>query len=174
MNELAINRAPVMTLWAVVVAERLGHPRALALTLGRAVAGLNAASKSNAIGRTRERDADDVQPAKPAKAAKTVALLGRAVPVVKTREGLRAVASGEPLAPAAVEKYLSSKFGAALRPVREAMEALARSRAPAALAHEAYALYEAFRPEIPAGEAGWGAKGSLSLAAIKKLAGPRR
>ena len=37
-----INRAPVFTLWAAVVAERLGFRRDEALTLGRAVAGLNA------------------------------------------------------------------------------------------------------------------------------------
>ena len=37
-----INRAPLLTLWAAVVAERLGFRRDEALTLGRAVAGLNA------------------------------------------------------------------------------------------------------------------------------------
>jgi hypothetical protein len=39
---LQINRAPVLTLWAAVVAERLGFTWEEALTLGRAVAGLNA------------------------------------------------------------------------------------------------------------------------------------
>ena len=37
-----INRAPALTHWAGVVAERLGFKRAEALTLGKAVAGLNA------------------------------------------------------------------------------------------------------------------------------------
>ena len=40
-----INRAPVLTLWAAVVAERLGYEWEEALTLGRAVAGLNAYKK---------------------------------------------------------------------------------------------------------------------------------
>jgi hypothetical protein len=40
-----VNRAPVLTLWAVVVAEVLGFDHDEALTLGRAVAGLNAYSK---------------------------------------------------------------------------------------------------------------------------------
>jgi len=40
-----INRAPVLTLWAAVVAERLGFDRDEALTLGRAVAGLNTYAK---------------------------------------------------------------------------------------------------------------------------------
>jgi hypothetical protein len=46
MNALIkINRAAVLTLWAAVVAERLGFEWHEALTFGRAVAGLNAYSK---------------------------------------------------------------------------------------------------------------------------------
>jgi hypothetical protein len=41
---VTINRAPVLTLWATVVAERLGYDHEAALTLGKAVAGLNAQS----------------------------------------------------------------------------------------------------------------------------------
>jgi hypothetical protein len=37
-----MNRAPVLTLWAAVVGEVLGSEHDEALTLGRAVAGLNA------------------------------------------------------------------------------------------------------------------------------------
>jgi hypothetical protein len=40
-----INRAPVMTLWAAVVAEMLGLKYDEALTLGSVVAGLNAYSR---------------------------------------------------------------------------------------------------------------------------------
>jgi hypothetical protein len=39
---MLVNRAPVLTLWAVVVAEVLGFEHDEALTLGRAVTGLNA------------------------------------------------------------------------------------------------------------------------------------
>ena len=41
-NTISINRAPVLTLWAAVVAKRLGFDHDEALTLGKAVAGLNA------------------------------------------------------------------------------------------------------------------------------------
>ena len=44
-----IYRAPVLTLWAAVVAEILGFNYNEALTLGRAVAGLNAYSKDIAL-----------------------------------------------------------------------------------------------------------------------------
>ena len=39
---ILINRAPVLTLWAAVVAERLGFNRDEALSLGKALAGLTA------------------------------------------------------------------------------------------------------------------------------------
>ena len=37
-DTIKVNRAPVLTLWAAVVAERLGFDRPTALTLGQAVA----------------------------------------------------------------------------------------------------------------------------------------
>ncbi|MGD0107341.1 MAG: hypothetical protein ABSC06_25375 [Rhodopila sp.] len=58
---ILVNRAPVLTLWATVVAERLGHPADTALTLGRAVAGSAARVKATNIGRLESkagRDAD--------------------------------------------------------------------------------------------------------------------
>ena len=45
-----MNRAPVLTLWAAVVAEVLGFEHDEALTLWRAVAGLNAYSKGVSLG----------------------------------------------------------------------------------------------------------------------------
>jgi hypothetical protein len=54
---LRVNRAPVLTLWAAVVAGRLGHPADTALTLGRAVAGSAARVKARSIGR-EETQAD--------------------------------------------------------------------------------------------------------------------
>ncbi len=44
-NWVMVNRAPVLTLWAAMVAEVLGFEHDEALTFGRAVAGLNAYSK---------------------------------------------------------------------------------------------------------------------------------
>ena len=173
INDISINRAPVLTLWAAIVAERLGFTHDEALTLGRAVAGLNAYSKGKALGIFKPTP-KDVKTARAAK-AKTkqvlhVDLLHRAVPVVQTPEGLRALSKEQPIAPSSVEKYLTSKFKDALEPVSAAMAQLADSRDPEELAAEAYGLYEQFRPDIPAGVAGWGAAGTLSLASIRKLA----
>lgn len=169
---IRINRAPVLTLWAAIVAERLGFDHDEALTLGRAVAGLNAHSKGVALGlftpspkEVREKRAK-LRP----KETITVDLLHRAVPAVHTRDGLRALAGVKPADPASVERYLASKFGEGYGLAARAMQFLARSRPPAQLAREAYSLYEKFRPVVPAGVTGWGAAGTLDLKAIERLA----
>lgn len=171
-HRVKINRAPVLTLWAAVVAERLGFNRAEALTLGRAVAGLNAYSKGKAIGlfSPRPKMVKDKRRSLTRGKVIKVDLLGRAVPARRTDEGLRAVAKNRPIDPASVERYLESKFGDALGATRAAMKALARSRTPATLAGEAFELYASFRPSVPAGKKGWGASGWLVLDRIRALA----
>jgi hypothetical protein len=86
---------------------------------------------------------------------------------------VRATVKGEPIDPGSVERYLRQKFGEDLADVQAALEALARSFPPGQLASKAYGLYERFRPDIPEGEAGWGAKGDLDLGLIRSLA-PRK
>jgi len=173
MQTLRINRAPVMTLWAVVVAERLGYAHDEALTLGRAVTGLNAYAKAKAVGlaSAAERDAKRPEPrTRPAERADSVGLLGRQVPVRRIKGSVRALAKDAAIAPTSVERYLEAKFKESLPVFRTAMQKLAASRSPDDLALEAYALYEKFRPRIPAGDAGWGKAGVLSVASIEGLA----
>jgi len=174
METVNVNRAPVLTLWAAVVAERLGFDHGEALTLGKAVAGLTAQAKGQRLGiftpspaEVRRKRAEKAREA----GVFAVALLGRAVPVRHTDEGLRAVGKDQkPVEPESVEKYLAGKFGEALPAVRAAMVNLAKSRPAEVLADDAFRLYEAFRPAVPAGERGWGAKGTLSLKKIERLA----
>jgi len=47
---MLVNRAPVLTLWAAMVAEVLGFEHEEALTLGRAVSRLNAYLKGVSLG----------------------------------------------------------------------------------------------------------------------------
>jgi len=172
-HTLQINRAPVFTLWAAIVAERLGYERGEALSLGKAVAGLNAQAKGQRLGiyePARPATKAHPEPAGKKPAGKVVVLMGRHVPIVKTPQGMRATTKDKPIDAAAVEKYLEQKFGDALEDVTAALAALAKSRKPADLEHDAYALYERFRPAIPEGTKGWGAKGALDLDLIRKLA----
>lgn len=87
-----------------------------------------------------------------------------------TPEGLRAAIKGEEIDPGSVEKYLKQKFKDDLDEAREAMEKLAKAFTPKQLENKAYGLYEKFRPEMPEGRKGWGAKGELDMGQIRSLA----
>jgi hypothetical protein len=171
-GSFSINRAPVLTLWAAVVAERLGYDRDAAVTFGRTVAGLNAASKARTLGLAKEKAAAEARTERTRAKGRTVEieLLGRSFDAVETEDGLRALAAGKPASASAVHHYLESKFGDHLAAARTAMTALAKSRTPKQLAEEAYALYEVFRPSIPRGVKGWGAKGVFDPAKVRALA----
>jgi len=172
-KKIKINRAPVMTLWATVVAERLGYEKETALTLGKAVAGLNAQSKGRRLGIYEEKSEEEKEKEKKKeKPVKTefIEILGRGVPAVKTPKGLRAAIQGEAIHAGSVEAYLKQKFKDDLDEARAAMEKLAKAYTPKQLEKEAYGLYEKFRPKIPEGTKGWGAKGELDLEYIRSLA----
>jgi len=173
-KKIQINRAPVMTLWATVVAERLGYDSEAALSLGKAVAGLNAQSKGRRLGIFKP-SAEQEEPKGKSKPPEPtiVNLLGRPVTTLRTTHGIRAAIRGEAIEPRPVQEYLVKKFGPDLPEVRKAMETLARSLEPDALAAQAFRLYEKFRPQIPEGTRGWGAAGELDLGLLQRLAKPQ-
>jgi hypothetical protein len=171
---IEINRAPVLTLWAAVVATRLGFDWEEALTLGRAVAGLNAYSKGKALGLfepTPEAIKEKRRQLRREKGAFSIDLLNRKVPVVHTEAGIRALQKDQPTNPASVMNYLTRTFGDGLHDARDAMASLAGAHEPQELASIAYRLYEEFRSAIPSGIRGWGAKGRLDLDHIRAMAG---
>jgi len=171
MKTIPINRAPVLTLWAAVVAQRLGFDEDEALTLGKALAGLNAQAKGRRLGIFKPHEE------KPHKAREKepgeefwIELCGRPVPAKNTEDGIRAVKGAQVIEPDGVRRYLEGKFGENLGAVREAMQRLAKSFSPKELADRAFGLYERFRPAIPEGVKGWGAKGDLDLELMERLA----
>jgi hypothetical protein len=169
--KILINRAPVLTLWATTVAERMGFDPHEALSLGKALAGLTAQSKGRRLGifnpvpqeikkaRTRKKGEEFL-----------VEICGRQVSAVNTTDGVRAVIKNRPIDACSVQRYLESKFGDSLGPAHAAMRALAKSFRPEQLSQNAFSLYEKFRPPIPTGVTGWGAKGNLDLDRIESLA----
>jgi hypothetical protein len=168
---ILINRAPVLTLWATTVAERLGFDRDEALSLGKAVAGLNAQSKGQRLGIFKPVP----QEVKKARARKRgeeflVEICGRQVLAINTPEGVRAVIKNQPIEATSVERYLESKFGESLEAARAAMRDLAKPFPREQLLKNGFGLYEKFRPEIPEGVRGWGAKGKLDIDRIRSLA----
>jgi hypothetical protein len=202
---MLINRAPVLALWAAVVAERLGFSRDEALSLGKAVTALNAQSKGQRLGIYEKREARGERReargerreargerreargerreagggrreagGEKREARDAVELMGREIPVVRTPDGIRALNKGAAVSAESTRVYLESKFGEQLAGVRAAMEELARSQKPDVLAARAFALYAQFRPQIPDGVKGWGAKGKLDTDIIRSLAGTRK
>jgi len=91
-DRILINRAPVLTLWAAVVAERLGFDYKEALSLGKALAGLTAQSKGRRLG-IFSPSTEAVRKARKEKRDKEffVEICGRSVPAINTPEGIRAV-----------------------------------------------------------------------------------
>jgi hypothetical protein len=171
IQTVSINRAPVLTLWAAVVAERLGFNEDEALTLGKALAGLNAQSKGRRLGIFKPQEE------KPHKAREKergeefwIELCGRPVPAKNTDDGIRAVKGAKEIEPDGVRRYLQGKFADDLAAVRSALQKLAKSYPTKELAERSFRLYELFRPSIPDGVKGWGAKGDLDLGLIERLA----
>jgi len=168
---IQVNRAPVLTLWAAIVAEQLGFDREEALTFGRAVAGLNAYAKGVALGIFQPSPEEVREKRKALRPADTITveLLHREVPAVHTDRGLRALSNNQPIHPESVQRYLVGKFAGSLDEVSQVMTGLAQSMTPSVLAAKAYSLYERFRPVVPAGQKGWGAAGTLDLDLIRRL-----
>jgi hypothetical protein len=170
-GNILINRNPVVTLWATAVAERFGFHQDKALTLGKAVARLTAQSRGRQLGiykpvpqelrqaRTRKHGEDF-----------SIEICGRQVTAINTADGVRAVIKDKPIEAKSVERYLESKFGESLEPVRAAIRDLAKAFRPEQLMKNAFTLYEKFRPAIPEGVTGWGAKGKLDVERLRSLA----
>lgn len=166
MSSILVNRAPVLTLWIAVVAERLGHPADTALTLGRAVAGSAARVKARSIGREErkvDRDADTPR-LRLEHVTAPVFLLGKEIRLLANADGeLRAADGALPADPLAVQRYPTKAFGDRLDEVRAAMRQLADRYDPVELNRIGFRLYEKFRPDVPPGNEGWAAKASLEL-----------
>jgi hypothetical protein len=168
MSIIKVNRAPVLTLWAAVVAERLGHPPETALSLASAVAGTAARAKARRLGIAEEKDqVKDRAEAAPRPAEGTARLLGRTIRLTHDKDGVVLAEGGGKAAPAGpVQAYVAKAFGGHLAEVRKAMEDLAARYDPEELNRVGFRLYEHFRPEVPPDVRGWGAKGMLDLEKI--------
>ena len=171
-NTVIINRAPVLTLWGAVVAERLGFDRETSLTLGKALAGLNAQAKGRRLGIfSQPKLPPGEHPKKHGLGEEFwIELCGRPIPAKNTEQGVRAVVKDAPIDPEKVQGYLERALGEDLARTREAMVELSRAAKPDDLAENAFRLYEKFRPQISRGRRGWGQKGELDLKTIRSLA----
>src|SRR5262249_21343419 len=138
---ISINRAPVLTLWAAVVAERLGFDEDEALSLGKALAGLTAQTKGRRLGIYKAHEEGAKEARKKERGEEFwIEICGRPLPAKNTEDGIRAVSGAELIEPEGTRCYLHSKFGDDLPAARQAMERLAKSLKPKELAERAFAL----------------------------------
>ena len=156
---IRVSRAPVLTLWASVVAEALGHPPETAISLGSAVAGTAARARARRPGTRAEPGAERLD---------TVVLLGAEVPVARDAEGVLCAAEpdGTPASGRPAQNYLRRVFGERLEEVRDAMRTVARSYPPEELNRLGMRIYEGFRPQPAEGSGGHGSKAVLDVGLI--------
>jgi hypothetical protein len=170
-GEIKVNRAPVLTMWVAAVAERQGFTFDEAVTFGKAISGLFAQSKGKKIGVIEDTPKDPEAESDKKKAKKEkFDVFGNSVYGKTTEKGRFALESGKAIAPNSVKAYLHRAFKDDYDRVREAFEALANSLEPEEIGSRAYNLYEKFRPEVPDGARGWGARGLLDLKHVQALA----
>src|SRR3954469_23202855 len=90
VDKISVNRAPVLTLWGAVVAERLGFSRDEGLSLGSAVAVLNAQAQGKRLGIFKPGQKGAEKPPVPPGEEFFLEIVGRPVPVLDTDQGIRA------------------------------------------------------------------------------------
>ncbi|CAL8465115.1 g4650 [Coccomyxa elongata] len=173
-----INRAPTLTLWVSIVAQRQGLSKEAGLTFGKTISGILAHSKGKSIGIYEDRGKTDeeIQEKKEKEdtmGVERVDVFGMKIKALKEQDGedVRALDSDDqPVDPGKVQSYLKRAFGTRLEDAERVLMALAESYSdPDELAKEAYNLYSEFRPQIQTGQSGWGQKGLLDLQHIKEL-----
>ncbi|KAG9040204.1 hypothetical protein FRB95_000133 [Tulasnella sp. JGI-2019a] len=187
-----VNRAPVMTAWATVVAECLGFKREEALSIASVYTELNATSKGISIGvfdesKNRDHVAGSTQPfvelmgrkwvqspppqtstrLMPTTCSASLLISYNRIPVLETETGeWRGIVKGCPVDPKSPFGYIQRSFRQTLPWVMGSMRLLAKSFQEATeLNKRGYGLYCDFRPENP----GWGKKAEMRMENILKL-----
>lgn len=105
----------------------------------------SARSRCKARSQPRAREAGDQT---------ELTVLGRPLPALSTKDGLRATIRSEQTKPESIRSYLEKRSGEVLPEVESAMQTLARAYSRAGPENHAYWLYESFRSEIQEGKRG--------------------
>ncbi|EJD01102.1 uncharacterized protein FOMMEDRAFT_90098 [Fomitiporia mediterranea MF3/22] len=159
-----VNRAPVMSLWATIVSERLGFKREEALSIASAYTEMNAISKGVSLGIFEQKKGKGIELEK-GQSQPYVDLMGRR-PLYTTQSGeWRALLKGEPIDPASAFSYISRAFRQTLPFVAGAMRKLADSFPPAELNEKGFGLYAEFRPDV----GGWGQRAEIRCSNVLGL-----
>ncbi|KAF8591593.1 hypothetical protein K439DRAFT_1380652, partial [Ramaria rubella] len=159
---VVVNRAPIMTAWATVVAERMGFKREEALSIASVYTEVNATSKGVKLGKLEERNLNGLE-ASEGGGQPYINFMGRRLPVFSTQSSQwRALLKGEPVSPSSAFKYITSSLRQTTGHIMGAMRLLAETYTPKELNNVAFGLYAEFRPQVE----GWGKKGEVRCETI--------
>ena len=177
LSPVIINRAPVLTLWAAVLAH-LGPaklPWLSSLTVGKAVAAMLAQSRGRSLGlfepsadRGRKRQKT---PEEKEREEADVQVLGIKVHIARVDGHVYATISNKPVNAPQCDRYVHQHFGANRPRVIAVMKYLTHCILARGADGEAdvtgrysFTVYEQIRPTLANGQApGWGQKGELDL-----------
>jgi len=160
-----VNRAPVMTAWAMVVAERMGFKRQEALSIASVYTELNGTSKGVKLGIYEEEKGKGMEATQEG-SQPYVDFIGRRIPVLYTQTSQwRALLKGELVTPSSAYKYITGAFRQTTGHIVGAMRLLAATYPHQELNRLAFSLYAEFRPETD----GWGKKAEIRCENILNL-----
>ncbi|KAF7352722.1 Glutamine synthetase [Mycena venus] len=140
-----VNRAPLMTAWSTLVAERLGFQREEALSIASVYTEMNAVSKGVSMG--------IYKPGTQYKRSTEAAKGGSQPPLFKNQDSQwRALSNGTAVQPSTAFSYISRAFRQTTPHIIGTLRLLAESFTPQEINAKGWALYADFRPEVN----GWG------------------
>ncbi|KAJ7228585.1 hypothetical protein GGX14DRAFT_547571 [Mycena pura] len=159
-----VNRAPLLTAWATLVAERLGFQREEALSIASVYTEMNAISKGVSMGVYKQGSEIGME-ASPGGSQPYVDLMGRR-PLFRTQSSQwRALSGGVAVQPSTAFSYISRALRQTTPHVIGAMRLLVTSYSPEEINTKAWGLYAEFRPEVN----GWGARAEVKCEMILGL-----
>ncbi|KAJ7590908.1 hypothetical protein C8J56DRAFT_783011 [Mycena floridula] len=162
-----VNRAPVMSAWSMIVAERLGFQREEALSIASVYTEMNAISKGVSLGLQKKSQAKDLEASRGG-SQPYVELMGRR-PLYQTQSNQwRALSGANAVQPGSAFSYISRSFRQTTPHIIGALRLLANSFTPQELNVKAWSLYADFRP---AGD-GWGQRSEVRCDTILGLRKP--
>ncbi|GAB7334570.1 hypothetical protein MBLNU13_g06549t1 [Cladosporium sp. NU13] len=173
-DDIIINRAPVLELWAATVTSFV-YPEVsweTCLSAGSAISTLCAISKGRAIGTVDKKDPSTVEKKKQRSESDDLDELEVMSFHLKLQDG-HVLVGNKPKK--ANEQTLIKKFGeAAYQRVKDTFRDSLQlwSGQEEELNAQAYHHYEVFRPIVPKGPKGWGRKSNLNLKTVKDAVSP--
>ncbi|KAF7332077.1 Glutamine synthetase [Mycena kentingensis (nom. inval.)] len=159
-----VNRAPLLTAWATLVAEKLGFQREEALSIASVYTEINAISKGISLGKLQKSAAAGME-ASPTGTQPFVDLMGKR-PLFQTQHSQwRGLSAGKAVPPSTAFGYISRALRQTTPHVIGAMRLLLDTYSVEEINTKGWGLYADFRPDVN----GWGDRGEVRCSTILDL-----